>query len=561
MLKNVYIKNLALIQEADINYTSGLNIMTGETGSGKSIIISAVNMALGGKANKAMIRNGADFGLVEISFANSDPRVNDLLKQKDISIDEDNIITISRKVSQDSSTSKINGESVNLATLKEVSSLLIDVHGQHDHQSLLNPLKHLDIVDDFAGKEVSDIKNEVRKYYDSYRAIKKEYLELNLDDESLNREIELIKFEINEIEEAAILPKEDELLEAEYKKLSNSETIMSAVNKAYVNFSDEEKGAIKKIFDSLRFIDDAVVYEPELKEFKSILMDIDSMSKDLSHSLSHYIENNKFDGERYKVVSDRLNLINKLKSKYGSSLEDIAKYHDTLSNKLKQYENYYDIKAEKEKDLKECASKLNKLSHELSETRQKAAKKLEPLITKNLMDLNFLNVEFVIEFSKNEKISINGFDKAEFLIKLNPGEPLLPLARTASGGEMSRVMLAIKSSIAENDEIPTLIFDEIDTGISGLTAGKVGEKLAFLSQNHQIICITHLPQIAAMADAHFQIKKGVEGGSTISGIELLSQDERVNELAKLVGGSTVSQAALENAKELIENARNIKQLV
>ena len=558
MLKNVYIKNLALIEEADIDYTDGLNIMTGETGSGKSIIISALNTALGEKANKSMIRSGADYGLVELVFVTKDQRIFDALTEKGISLDGDQI-TVSRKITADSSTTRINGESVTLANLKTITNLLVDVHGQHDHQSLLDPSRHLDIVDAFAGDQVRHVKAELKSYHEQYRDLRKEYLEFHLDEDSLAKEIDLLKYEQKEIREAALEADEDVRLEAEYKKLSNAETILVSLHKAYQSFSDEEEGTLKKVADALRYMDDALIYEPELKEYRNILLDIDSLSKDLTHELSHYIDRNQFDGQRLKEIENRLDVINKLKSKYGNSLDAIARHEEDVSAKLDEYEHYYERKAEKEVQMKECAVALNKLAYQLSELRKEAASWLEPLIREHLQDLNFLNVEFVISFIKGEKITVNGFDRAEFLISVNPGEPLLPLAKTASGGELSRIMLAIKSAIAENDNIPTLIFDEIDTGISGKTAGKVGEKLIFLSKKHQIICITHLPQIAAMADTHFRIRKEVEDGSTISGIEKLTREEQVEELAKLVGGVSVSDAARTNAKELIDYASRLKK--
>ena len=557
MLNNVYIKNLALIEEADIDYSHGLNIMTGETGSGKSIMITALNTALGEKANKAMIRTGADFGLVELSFHTEDPRIFAILKEQGISTEDEQIL-ISRKITPDNSTTRINGESVTLAYLRSITDLLVDVHGQHDHQSLLDPARHLQIIDDYGGEDIRNTRKELAAYYDQYRTIRQEYQDLQLDETSLEREIELLKHEQKEIEDAAILPEEDVRLEAEYKKLSNAETILSSINKAASVLSDEEDGALKKISDVLRYVEDALVYEPELKEYRSTLLDIDSLSKDVAHEISHYAERNPFDGERFSQVSQRLDLINRLKSKYGNSIEEIQRHAEETAEKLDQYEHYFERKAETEHRMKECAGVLNQLSHQLSDLRKAAGKSLEPLIREHLKDLNFLHVDFSISFTKGQKITRNGFDKAEFLISVNPGEPLMPLAKTASGGEMSRIMLAIKSAIAEKDDIPTLIFDEIDTGISGQTAGKVGEKLLYLSRHHQIICITHLPQIAAMADVHFRIQKEVEGSSTISGIEKLTKDEQVEEVARLVGGIMVTDTARANAKELIEYAASMK---
>ncbi len=560
MLTNVHIKNLALIKEADIDFSKGLNILTGETGAGKSIIIGAINIALGDKANKSMIRTGADYGLAELLFTTEDPVLLSMLESLGISPDENNIL-ITRKLTPESSTSKINGESVTLSTLRRITSLLIDVHGQHDNQSLLDPAKHLAIVDDFGGAEIKNLKSELKSYYDKYKALRKEYLEFHLDEENLKRETELLKFELKEIEEAGLSKGEDEALETEYKKLTNSERINTDLNKAYISLADESGGVLVKIAEALKNLNEAVIYESELSSYKSSLLDLDSLAKDISRDLSHYIENNKFDGSRYKEIQERLNQINHLKSKYGNSLESISDYAQGLSEKLERYKNYESLKAEKELEMKSCAVKLNKLANDLSASRIKAARKLEPLIIRNLIDLNFLNVEFKIQFDKAAKISVNGYDKVEFMLSTNPGEPLSPMVKTASGGELSRIMLAIKSSIAENDEISTMIFDEIDTGISGKTAGKVAEKLELLSKNHQIICITHLPQIAAMADSHYSIKKEVTDGSTISGVIKLSDKERIEELANILGGVEVSSAARVNAKELIDNADKYKLTV
>ena len=557
MLKNVYIKNLALIEEADIDYTNGLNIMTGETGSGKSIIISALNTALGEKANKSMIRTGAEHGLVELSFHTDDPRVLSVLDKQGIET-EDGQIVISRKITMDNSITRINGESVTLAFLRSVTDLLVDVHGQHDHQSLLDPARHLQIIDDFGGESIRNLRKELAEQYDRYRAIRLEYQDYNLDETQLSREIDLLKHEQKEIDDAAIQPEEDIRLETEYKKLSNAETILSSVNKAHNILSDEDDGALKKISDALRYVEDALVYEPELKEYRTTLMDIDSLSKDVAREIAHYVEHNPFDGERFSEIAQRLDQINRLKSKYGRSIDDIYQYAAEIADKLDQYEHYFERKAQTEHRMKECAAILNQLSHQLSDLRKDAGKNLEPLIQKHLKDLNFLHVDFSIDFTKGPKITRNGFDKAEFMISVNPGEPLMPLAKTASGGEMSRIMLAIKSAIADKDDIPTLIFDEIDAGISGQTAGKVGEKLLYLSKHHQIICITHLPQIAAMADAHFRIRKEVEGSSTISGIEKLNETEQVEEVARLVGGITVTDTARANAKELIAYASSLR---
>ncbi len=557
MLKNVHLKNLALIKEADIDFNSGLNIMTGETGSGKSIIIGSINIALGDKANKGMIRNGADHALVELQFVSEDEKVFEALRELDISRDGNNIL-ISRKITPDSSAAKINGEHVTLANLRKITSLLVDVHGQHEHQSLLDPAKHLDIVDGFAGANVLEKKNELKAEFEHYKELRKEYSSYNMDEESLQREIELIQHELNEIVNASITEGEDEQLEAEYKKLSSAENIIKSASRALNNIDDEEKGVLTKTQESLKQIDSVIEFDSSLKDIKSMLTDIDSIAKDLSGALSHYIDHNRFDGARFAEVRDRLDLINHLKSRYGNSIQEINQHATELEDRLNRYSNYSQTRNELIEHLKASARKLNVISSELSDMRKEVAGRLEPLIISNLKDLNFADIRFNIDFKKTEKITLNGFDKVEFLLSANPGEPLAPLVKVASGGELSRIMLAIKSAVAKQDNIPTLIFDEIDTGISGFTAQKVAEKLDLLSKSHQIICITHLPQIAAMADYHYHIRKSVEDGSTISGIIGLSEEQMIYEIARLVGGAEITHAALNNAKELKAEAKKRK---
>ena len=557
MLKNVHLKNLALIKEDDIDFNSGLNIMTGETGSGKSIIIGSIDIALGDKANKGMIRNGADHALVELQFVSEDEKVFEALRELDISRDGNNIL-ISRKITPDSSAAKINGEHVTLANLRKITSLLVDVHGQHEHQSLLDPAKHLDIVDGFAGANVLEKKNELKAEFEHYKELRKEYSSYNMDEESLQREIELIQHELNEIVNASITEGEDEQLEAEYKKLSSAENIIKSASRALNNIDDEEKGVLTKTQESLKQIDSVIEFDSSLKDIKSMLTDIDSIAKDLSGALSHYIDHNRFDGARFAEVRDRLDLINHLKSRYGNSIQEINQHATELEDRLNRYSNYSQTRNELIEHLKASARKLNVISSELSDMRKEVAGRLEPLIISNLKDLNFADIRFNIDFKKTEKITLNGFDKVEFLLSANPGEPLAPLVKVASGGELSRIMLAIKSAVAKQDNIPTLIFDEIDTGISGFTAQKVAEKLDLLSKSHQIICITHLPQIAAMADYHYHIRKSVEDGSTISGIIGLSEEQMIYEIARLVGGAEITHAALNNAKELKAEAKKRK---
>ena len=560
MLTNVHLKNLALIREADIDLTRGLNIMTGETGSGKSIIIGAVNIALGAKANKGMIRSGESQALVELTFSSLPENVRSALSELDIALEEDSLL-ITRKIGRESSTTRINGENVTLSDLKRITALLVDVHGQHEHQSLLDPSKHLGIVDAFAKEETDSLKKRIAAELEIYRSLRKEYASSDLKEEDVRREVELLTHEVKEIEDVQLSEGEDEALEAEYKKLQASGDILKAVSKAARNLDEEPGGILSQTQDAAKHIKDVISFDEELKEIFGMLSDLDSLSKEVSASLSHYMDRNQFDAERYHQVSERLDRINHVKSRYGNTIPEILAYKENASKKLEFYQNYAERKEELMQKMRVHTKEMNVLSTALSKVRKEAAEKLEPRITAQLKDLNFADVRFSIDFQKTERIGANGFDKVEFLIAANPGEELAPLAKVASGGELSRIMLALKSAAATEDEIPTLIFDEIDTGISGFTAQKVAEKLNLLSQEHQIICITHLPQIAAMADHHLRICKSVEDGSTISGVTELSGIESEEEIARMVGGAELTEAARANARELKQAARALKGTV
>lgn len=557
MLKNVILQNLALIEKAEIEFDAGLNILTGETGAGKSIIISSVNMALGEKANKSMIRRDSDYGYVELLFTGIDEKVSEVLKSYELDSDDGNMI-VTRKISEDSSISKINGKNVTLNILKEITSLLVDIHGQHDHQSLLDASKHIVFIDDFGGAEIAAVKNELRDEHSRYRNLRIEYKDYDKTEEELEHEISLNRFELNEIESADIKEGEDVKLEEEYRKLSEYENIRHLIGNAYNIFSDDGAAVKDKISDALKNIEEAHRISADYETLKNSLSDLESIANDISRELDSLVNDSSSDPERRSYVEERLNLINKLKAKYGSGIDKINAYKDELSKKIESYNDYFKTKEELQGRIHLSAERLNKLSIELSEKRKKVISELEPEIKKNLKDLNFEQADFEISMEKNERIGENGFDRVEFLISLNPGEKLMPLSKIASGGEISRIMLAIKSAVANKDETATLIFDEIDTGISGKTANMVAEKLHDLSRSHQIICISHLPQIAAMADSHYGIHKQVEDGNTISGIEKLNEDMMIKEIAKLVGGKEITPAAMENARDLKGHANFYK---
>ena len=557
MLRSVNIKNLALIREAEIDFKKGLNILTGETGAGKSIIIGAINTGLGDKANKSMLRSDAESGGVELLFTNVKESVLNLLKDNDIDTEEGNVI-IQRKITSDSSTTKVNGSNVTLSLLKEITSELIDVHGQHDNQSLIDSNKHIDLLDFYGADEISEIKGDLKAEHANYRNLRLNYKNYDKTEEELNKEIEFFKHEISEISAAGLKEGEDKVVEEDFKRLSNAERVVNLLNKALMALEGSDESILNKFSEVSLNVNEAVKLDERLESIKSSMMDVESLSNDLTHDLRSYIDDNGFKPEQYVAARERLDEINHLKSKYGNSVEEILSYKNGLEEKIKSYETYFEKKRSLENKIHESGIKLNEISKVLSEARIKVASELEPLVIKNLKELNFLDCKFKINFEKLDRITENGFDKIEFLISTNPGEPLMRLSKIASGGEISRIMLAIKAAFAQKDEIETLIFDEIDTGISGKTAQMVGKKLYDISKCHQIICISHLPQIAAMADTHFHIHKEVEGGNTISGVVELNDDQMIKEIAKLVGGEQVSFSALENARDLKGNANFYK---
>ena len=558
MLLNLHVKNLALIDEAEVEFTPGLNIMTGETGAGKSIIIGSINLALGGKLPKEMIRENAPFGLVELTFRIEDKRLKQRLSEMDIFIEEDELI-LSRKIVNGRSVSKINGETVPVSKVKEAAQLLIDIHGQHEHQSLLVKKNHLNILDAYAKNRLQKEKEALKSIYEQYQKVKTELKEASLDTAERQRELSFLEYEIKELEEAQLIPGEDEQLEADYRRLLNGQKIMEAVSKAYEKTSEGFDSATEQISHALRELASVSEYDEPLAGFENQLMEIDNLLNDFNREMAEYKSDTVFDEETFAEVEKRLDLVNHLKAKYGNTIEEILNSLEekkARAEKLSDYDTYLEqLKQEFSQKEKEVES----YSGKLSEIRKAAAAKLTDAIKKELKDLNFPNVSFSMHFQKTDSYTANGYDDAEFLISANPGEPEKSLEKIASGGELSRIMLAIKTVLADTDAVGTLIFDEIDTGISGRTAQMVSEKMNALGNSHQIMCITHLPQIAAMADSHYLIEKSVANETTISTIRPLDWEESVKELARMLGGVKITDTVLDNAKEMKELAANTKK--
>lgn len=558
MLLNLHVKNLALIKEVEVDFTNGLVVLTGETGAGKSLILGSVNIALGKKVEKDIIRKGAEYALVELTFC-IDSRLKEKLEQYDVYPEDENIIVVSRKITHGRSVSKINGETVSLTTLKNVMDLLIDIHGQHDHQSLLYKNTHLQILDKYAGEEVKELKNTISDKYSQYVEIKKELDKFDMDETKRLRECEFAEFEINEIEAANLSLGEDDEVENEFKKLSGSEKIMSSLSDAYQIMGYEGNQGVCECISRVGYdLSEISDIDSKLSDLQKQIYDIDDMCKGLAREISDYIDEVNYEPQRVAEVEERLNLINHLKLKYGQSIEKILAYKGEKQAYLDSLNNYNLMREETKTKLDKEMSELVVLCDKLSSLRKKYAIKLEETVVKALEDLNFLSVKFKINISKKENVSANGQDEVEFLISTNPGEEVKSLAKVASGGELSRIMLAIKSILAGEDEIDTMIFDEIDTGISGKTAQMVADKLMGISKEHQVICISHLAQIAAMADSHYLIEKNTDDESTETNIYRLSREDSIKELVRISSGGEITETAIKHATEMKEMAERAK---
>lgn len=550
MLRSLRVRNFALIEELEAEFGEGLNILTGETGAGKSILLGSIQTVLGAKASKELIRNGAESAYVEAVFEQCGEAVARELAAQELST-EDGSVTISRKLTAaGKSVSRINGETVNAATVKAVAALLLEIHGQQEHHSLLNREKHLELLDRYAGEALAGQKEKTAMLYAEYRRGRAELLQAEEDSTNKNRDCSYLEFAAKEIAGAAYKEGELEELEQRFQKLSHTKLLTEGVAAALSATADgSEETADSLLSAAVRSLSKISMYDTEAEELLGKAEEAAALLSDFNRSASAYLESLSDSGEEYVYVSERLDLLNRLKSKYGKTMEEVLAYGRECEEKLARYA---DFDAYLERLRKECALTGQKLEAEcgtLSGLRKAAAVELTEQIKQALSELNFLEVRFEIRFERTD-YGANGFDAAEFYIATNPGEEMKPLIKVASGGELSRIMLALKSVFADRDEIPTLIFDEIDTGISGRTAQMVSEKMALISADRQLLCITHLPQIAAMADTHFFIEKTTDGVKTVTRLEKLSSEASVEELARMLGGAEITGAVLENAREM-----------
>ena len=560
MLETLHVKNLALIDEVEIDFDKGLNILTGETGAGKSIIIGSINLCLGAKADKSLIRTGEEYALIELIFKVQEP-VKERLKELEIIPEEDGTLILQRKITESKSSCKVNGEAVSVKQLRDLAPLLLDMHGQREHQTLLSTKKHKDILDSYCDTELKGLIEKQSEAYKAYKSVCAELLDISKDDNTKKRELDLLKYEINEIEAAKLEIGEDEELEALYRKMSNSKDILKAMqNIMQVADNDGNFSLSSGISIMQREINQVSGFDTEIEKMAETLGDLEGVFREFSHQVSSYADSLEFDEKTFFETQERLNTINCLKDKYGDSIEAVLEYYD---KKVKEYEKLLNLEehvATLENKKVMLENSMNKLCGDIHGVREKQALILQEELKKALISLNFDTVSFEIRVEANtEEVSSDGWDKVEFYISTNMGEPLKPLQDIASGGEMSRIMLALKTVLADSDEMDTLVFDEIDTGISGRTAYRVSEEMGKLSTRHQLLCITHLPQIAAMADAHFVIQKGLKDNRTTTSIERLDDSGSIAELARLLGSDELSEGALNNAKELKDKSNAFKK--
>ena len=548
MLRSIYIKNLALISEEEIDLGDGLNILTGETGAGKSILIGSVSAALGTGSLKDLVKEGAGSASVELTFETDSEEISDLLQSMDLPL-MDGCVIITRSFRNGRSISRINGETATVAKVREIAERLIDIHGQHEHQSLLYPKYHLELVDSFADKKLRDRKKICREHFHEWKEARGQLEQALQNGKDRAKQIDFLTYEIGEIDDAALKEGEDEELEARFRKLSNAQKILETVS-AVETLTGSDSGAQMCLSKASGLLSRISSLDQELQEMSSMLVQMEDECMEFGRTLHSFLDSFQYDEDELEEISRRLDVINRLKTKYAGSIAAVLQYRDDQAEKLAQLQDYDAYVQGLKKRVKEREDALRGDCAVMTELRRESAKDLSGQIRESLEELNFLDVRFEIAFEELKEMTENGADSVEFEISTNPGMPLRPLQSVASGGELSRIMLGIKTVMAAKDSIETMIFDEIDTGISGRTAQKVSEKMAKLSRTRQVIAITHLAQIASMADTHFQIEKQVEKGVTRTHVRKLDEREITREIARILGGAKITDNVLKSAEEM-----------
>lgn len=536
MISTLHIKNIGIIDDLSINFNEGFNVLTGETGAGKTLIIDSLGIISGGRFSKEMIRKGEEYSLIEASIFYPQSKYS-----------EDGNIIVSREVySNGRNSCKINGKLVTVAELRNVMSKIIDIHGQHDNQNLLNSMQHIYYLDSFIGEDIKSIKKEYQEYFNKFNAIKNKLINNYGDDTEKERKLDLLRYQYNEIEIANLKTGEDLDLEEKHSIMMNSEKLKENLEIINENINSN---AIEYISTSIRCLEKienyGETYKNKLNELKSIYYELQETARDITN-LKDEIDFNKYEIDE---VERRLDTIFSLKRKYGNTIDEILEHKDKLENEIKEIENAEEMNNKLKLEQKDVEAKMKNLCNRLQEMRIRYGQVLAEKVNEELKDLEMPNAKFNIKFEKEENYTVNGNDKVEFVICTNIGEEYKELVKIASGGEMSRIMLAIKTVLANIDEVPIIVFDEIDTGISGKAAKAVAEKMKIISKKHQILCITHLPAIAAQGESNYYIYKEIKDNKTKTNIKRLNEEETIYEIARISNGN-ISEIAIENAKEL-----------
>lgn len=553
MLSQLFIQNIAVIEKAQVAFEKGLNVFTGETGAGKSIVIDAINAVLGNRTSRDLVRTGAPKALVTALFEGIGDETKEQLLSMGFEPEEDGSLLLSREISADGKTScKIGGRPSTVSILREVAQSLINIHGQHDNQSLLLPEQHLVYIDQF-GKTAALLK-EYRVEYAYYVELQRKLRQLQTDEREKAQRTDLLSYQINEISSAALFPDEEEELQSAKKKMQNSVKIIEALHIAHdlLQGTEESDGILSMLDQTQEQFQMLEVYYPQIKSDR--ILDMRYELEEVRENLRDALSDAEMDPAELDRIEERLDLIFRLKRKYGGSVEEILAFKERAQQELDSIVHAEELQAKLEKEHGQSEARLMKLAKQLSEKRKSAAKQFEDQVCAELTFLDMPSVRFIVHAETGE-LDETGIDRMEFYISTNPGEPPKPIGKIASGGELSRIMLSLKNVIAEGDRVGTLIFDEVDTGVSGRAAQKIGRKLKQASAGRQIICVTHLAQVAAFADTHLLIAKTVRDGRTFTTVNALPQEERVQELARIMGGENLTPTVLASARELILQAK------
>ncbi|MBM7651558.1 DNA repair protein RecN [Neobacillus cucumis] len=560
MLAELSIKNIAIIEDLSISFEKGLTVLTGETGAGKSIIIDAIHLLVGGRGSAEFVRHGEEKAVIQGLFQLDDPNHPVYVRAYDFGIDiEEGMVILRRDISRSGkSVCRINGKLVTIATLREIGSTLVDIHGQHEHQELMDETRHLPLLDQFGAEEINPSLEEYSQVFRRYEQTLHKLKLLSENDQQTAHRLDLIQFQLDEIQNANLKPNEDEELAEEKRRLGNFEKVFEAIQTGYNALKGEQKGLdwIGMVMGSL---EDAAALDSNFKELSDSVSNSFYLLEDVAHALRNELDVLEYDPQRLNDIEDRLNEINQLKRKYGKTIIEILEYAAKIEEEIETLQNKETHIGELEKELSSIKKDLILEAKQLTEIRHKWAEKLTKLIHKELKELYMEKTIFEIRFeSEPHHFAKNGVDHVEFYISTNPGEPLKPLSKVASGGELSRIMLALKSIFSKHQGVTSIIFDEVDTGVSGRVAQSIAEKIYKVAIGSQVLCISHLPQVAAMADTHLFIAKLIKGGRTKTSVTSLKTGEKIKEIGRMISGTEITDLTKKHAEELLQIAGKIK---